>query len=71
MICSKIVERHRDTLLALEQRVQAGTPNTDEELKACIQKARDDVDHPGANLSLVEAMHGKPNGKPEPTPAAF
>jgi hypothetical protein len=40
-------------------------------LKACIQKARDDVDHPGANLSLVDAMHVKPNGKPEETPAAF
>jgi hypothetical protein len=66
------LERHLDILLALEQRIQAETPKTDEELKACIQKARDDVDHPGANLSLAEAMHvGKPNGKPEETPAAF
>jgi hypothetical protein len=32
----------------------------------------EDVDHPGKNLTLIEAMQaGKSNGKPEATPVAF
>ena len=66
------LERHLEILLALKQRIKRHEPKTDEALETCIQFAREDVDHPGKNLTLIEAMQaGKSNGKPEATPVAF
>jgi hypothetical protein len=43
-------------LLALEKRLKLDTPATDDELRACVQMAIEDVDHPGKNSTLLEAM---------------
>lgn len=43
-------------LLALEKRLTLDTPATDAELRACVAMAVEDVDHPGKNLTLLEAM---------------
>ena len=52
--------RHLDILLALEQRLKKESPKTDDDLVACIGMAVEDADHPGKNLTLVEAMqYGK------------
>ena len=48
--------RHFDILLALESRLKKDSPKTDGELEACIQMAVEDVDHPGKNATLLEAM---------------
>jgi hypothetical protein len=70
------LERHLDILLALEKRLKLDSPVTDSDLTACIQMAREDVDHPGKNITLLEArlqqsvQQVKANG-PEPTSAPF
>ena len=57
------LERHLEILLALEQRIKQHEPKTEEALETCIQLAREDVDHPGTNLTIVEAMQARrPNG---------
>lgn len=54
------LQRHLDILLALEARLKTDQPKTEEELVACINMATEDADHPGKNLSFVEAMtYGK------------
>jgi hypothetical protein len=66
------LERHLEILLALEQRIKQHEPKTEEALETCIQLAREDVDHPGTNLTIVEAMQARrPNGNQKPTPTAF
>jgi len=66
------LERHLDILLALERRLKIDNPTKDEDLAECIRLAREDVDHPGKNLSLLEvrlaqsvAEVEKPNGAAE------
>jgi hypothetical protein len=57
------LERHLDILLALEKRLKTDAPKSDEALETCIVKAREDVDRPGKNTTLLEAMQaGKVNG---------
>ena len=64
-------------LMALEQRLKIDSPNSDEEIKACCAMAAEDVDHPGKNITLLEAMLAKSvenvNGKrgPQPVVAAM
>jgi hypothetical protein len=43
-------------LLALEKRLKLDTPNSDDELRACIAMAIEDVDHPGKNSTMLEMM---------------
>jgi hypothetical protein len=70
------LERHLDILLALEKRLKLDSPVTDADLTACIQMAREDVDHPGKNVTLLEAQlkqsveQVKADGQPE-APAPF
>src|SRR5579864_304731 len=66
------LQRHLDILLALEERMKKDPPKTDEDLVACIEMATEDVDHPGKNLSLLEAMQmGKANCKDAATVTPF
>jgi hypothetical protein len=72
------LERHLDILLALERRLKTDSPVTDADLAECIRLAREDVDHPGKNLTLLEAMltksvaqAEKPNGGGEAPPQPF
>jgi hypothetical protein len=60
--------RHLDILLALEQRLKTDAPKTDEALEACIRMAREDVDHPGKDQTLLEMIEkgGKANGGADP-----
>lgn len=43
-------------LVALENRLKTDNPSSDDDLKACVEMAIEDVDHPGKNLTLLEAM---------------
>ncbi len=60
-------------LLKLEERLKTDSPTTDADLKACCEMAIEDVDHPGKNVTLLEAMLTKSvekvNGKMGPQPA--
>lgn len=51
------LERHLDILLAFERRLKTDAPKTDQDLEACIVKAREDVDHPGRELTLIEMVN--------------
>lgn len=51
------LERHLDILMALEKRLKVDAPKTDEALEACIAMAREDVDHPGREMTLVEMVN--------------
>jgi hypothetical protein len=59
-------------LIALENRLKLDSPTNDEELKACCAMAVEDVDHPGKNITLLQAMLEKSvtnaNGRKEPQP---
>ena len=41
-------------LRALETRLKLDSPATDDDLRACVNMAREDVDHPGKNSTLLE-----------------
>jgi hypothetical protein len=64
--------RSLQVLLALENRLKLDSPSTEEEIKACCAMAVEDVDHPGKNATLLEAMLVKSvenaNGKRGPQP---
>jgi hypothetical protein len=64
--------RSLQVLLALEQRLKVDSPTSDEEIKACCAMAAEDIDHPGKNSTLLEAMLVKSvesvNGKRWPQP---
>jgi hypothetical protein len=66
------VQRCVNVLLALEARLKLDSPVTDDDLKACCAMAVEDVDHPGKNVTLLEAMLTKSvekvNGKVGPQP---
>lgn len=51
----ELMERQLRVLMALEERLKKDSPVTDDDLRACIQMAVDDVDHPGKNMTLLEA----------------
>jgi hypothetical protein len=53
------ITRAVEVLLSLERRLKLDTPATDDELRACVAMAIEDVDHPGKNLTLLEAMLSK------------
>ena len=58
-----VIVRQVSVLLALEQRLKLDSPKDDDELRACCAMAVEDVDHPGRNLTLLQAMQvGKVNG---------
>jgi hypothetical protein len=46
-------------LLALENRLKLDSPASDDEIKACCAMAVEDVDHPGKNMTMLEAMLAK------------
>jgi len=48
--------RSMDVLLALEKRIEADRPVTDDQLRECCALAAQDVDHPGRNGTLLEIM---------------
>jgi hypothetical protein len=66
------IMRQVSVLLALENRLKVDSPVKDEDWKTCIEMAVEDVDHPGKNITLLEAMLqqsvGNVNGKKGPQP---
>ncbi len=52
------IVRSVNVLLAVEARLKSENPTTEEDLRACVQMAIEDVDHPGKNLTFLEAFQG-------------
>lgn len=48
--------RSVEILMALEKRLQLDTPATDNDLRECCRLAKEDVDHPGKNSTLLELL---------------
>lgn len=69
------IARQVQIIMALETRLKTDCPATEGDLRACIEMAKEDIDHPGKNISLLEAMlHksvNKANGKEEEVPIPF
>jgi hypothetical protein len=51
-----VILRAVQVLMALEQRLKTDSPVTDEDISACCAMAVEDIDHPGKNATLLEAM---------------
>jgi hypothetical protein len=58
-------------LLSLEKRLKHDSPDTEDDLRACIAMAIEEIDHPGNNMTLLEAMMGKANDKEQEIPTPF
>jgi hypothetical protein len=67
------IERQVAILLALEARLKTDAPATNDDLQACIAMAVEDVEHPGKQKTLLEAMLGKslPDNAKEDAPVPF
>jgi hypothetical protein len=51
--------RNVAVLMALEARLKLDSPTNDAELRACVEMAKEEVDHPGKNSTLLEMLTQK------------